>query len=173
MVNFRILKKIDGTEFRFVQALTKNWKKSFNFRDFSRTNVSPYDMVMTDLSNKSADMSMCSIWLLQKYYRIFDLSTFYDQQCSTFLVPKPLKLNEATSIYMTLDSTVWFLFLFFFLLSSVLLYTIAKMEEQLYDKTSVFTDLTRSFLETIGMAASHPVGRIPRDQTSVKILLTR
>ncbi|KAG4065154.1 hypothetical protein HA402_007551 [Bradysia odoriphaga] len=34
--------EIDGTEIRFVKEVTKNWKKIYNFRDFSQTKLSPY-----------------------------------------------------------------------------------------------------------------------------------
>lgn len=164
---------MDGSEFRFVEDLTKNWKKSYNFRDFSRTKVAPYTFIMNDLSMNVSDMAMCSIWLIEKYYKSYDLTTFYDQNCATFLVPKPQKLNEASAIYKALDTSVWLLFLFFFLLSSILLNIISKMEKRLYERNSLYTDFTRAIMETLNTATSHSVHRFTNVQMSIKILLTR
>lgn len=163
---------MDGTEFRFVKDVTKNWKKTYKFRDFSRTKVSPYSIIMNDLSNRSSDLAMCSIWLLTKYYQSYDLTTFYDQPCLTFLVPKPKKLNEATSIYTALSTNVWMMFLCFFLLSSLLLNFFSKMEKRLFRRHSQYTDFSSALLETINTVTSHSVHRFP-SSGPVKILLAR
>lgn len=170
---FRIIDEIDGTEYRFINEVTKNWNKTLNFRDFSRTKISPYLQVMNDLSNRSSDLAMCSIWMLGKYYRNYDLTTFYDQVCTTYLVPKPKKLNEASAIYTALNTSVWLLFLFFFLLSAILLTFISKLEKRLYRRESHYLEFTRALLETINIATSHSVHRFPNGQVAVKIILIR
>lgn len=164
---------MDGTEFRFVKEVTKNWKKTYRFRDFSRTKAQPYTLIMQDLSNKTSDLAMCSIWFLEKYHKNYALTSFYDQLCATFLVPKPKKLNEATAIYKALSPSVWLLFLFFFLLSSVLLNCFSKMEKLLYQRDSQYLDFTRAVMETINTATSHSVHRFPIGQVPVKIILSR
>lgn len=164
---------MDGIEFRLVREVTKKWKKTFKLRDFSKVKINPYLSILLDLSNKTSDIAMCSLWLIEDIYKQYDLSTFYEKQCLVLLVPKPMKLNEATAIYTTLDTPVWLLFLFFFVLSTVLLNWIAKMEQNFNESSSVFTDLTFTIMETINTATSHSVVRFPTDQTSVKILLIR
>lgn len=164
---------MDGIEFRFVREVTKNWKKSFQYRDYSRVKGNPYVSILEDLSNDTSDMSMCALWLLGDTYEHYDLSTFYAKQCLTFLVPKPIKLHEATAIYTTLGTHVWLLFLFVCLLSIVLLNNIAKIEKQLNNSDSIFTDLSVTVMETINTATSHSVARFPDNQLSVKIVLIR
>lgn len=165
---------MDGTEFRFVHEVTKNWKKIYEFRDFSRTKISPYVTIMKDLLNRSSDLSACSIWLVEKHYISYDMTTFYDQTCSTFLVPKPKKLNEATAIYTALSTSVWSLFLCFLLLSSILLNLISKIEKALFQRVSQYTEFSRATLETINIATSHSVHRFPSNgKASIQILLTR
>lgn len=164
---------MDGTEIRFVKEVTKNWKKSYNFRDFSRTKLSPYITIMNDLANQSSDLAMCSIWLMEKYYERYDLTTFYGQLCSTLLVPKPRKLNEASAVYTTLSTFVWILFLCFFLLSTILLNSISRMEKSLYRRESQYIDFTRALMETINTVTSHAVYRFPSGQKSLQILLSR
>lgn len=164
---------MDGIEFRFVREVTKNWKKTYKFRDFARVKINPYVAILDDLANKSSDMSMCALWIIDDIYNRYDLSTFYVKQCVMFLVPKPMKLPEATAIYTTLDTHVWLLFLFAFLLSIISLNNIAKLEKRLNDSDSDFTDLTVTVFEAVNAATSHSVTHFPNDQTSVKILLIR
>ncbi len=164
---------MDGIEFRFVRELTKNWKKTFTFRDFSLVKSNPYSAILNDVANNTSDLSMCALWIIEDIYKEYDLSSFYVKQCVTFLVPKPIKLHEATAIYTTLGTYVWLLFLFAFLLSIVLLNKIAKFEKCLNDSDSDFTDFSVTVLETVNAATSHAVTRFPNNQTSVKILLIR
>lgn len=164
---------MDGVEFRVVREVTKKWKKNFKFRDFERVKINPYVSILNDLSNKSSDMSMCALWLIEDIYKQHDLSTFYEKQCLTLLVPKPRKLHEATAIYTTLERHVWLIFFFFFLLSIVLLNKIAKIEKLLNESDSIFTDFSVTVMETINTATSHSVARFPDDQISVKIVLIR
>lgn len=164
---------MDGIEYRFVREVTKNWKKTFKFRDFSRVKSNPYVAILDDLANNSSDLSMCALWIIDDIYKRNDLSTFYVKQCLMFLVPKPMKLHEASAIYTTFDTYVWLLLLLALLLFIVLLNNIAKFEKHLSDSDSVFTDLTITILETINAATSHSVTHFPSDQTSVKILLIR
>lgn len=175
LVFFRIIQKIDGTEFRFVKEVTKNWKMTYKFRDFSRTKSSPYNHVMKDLTNKTSDLAMCSVWILGKNYMKFDFTTYYEQHCSVFLVPKPQKLNEATAIYTALGLTVRLMFAIFFILSSILLNFISKMEKLLYHRDSQYVDFVRAVMDTISIATSHSVDRFPsqKKQFPVKILLIR
>lgn len=165
---------MDGTEFRLVKEVTKNWMKTFKFRDFSRTKSAPYKLIMSDLSNRSSDLAMCSIWLLEKYYESYDLTTFYDQQCATLVVPKPKKLHEATAIYTALNTHVWLLFLSFLLLSSIALNFISKMEKRFYQRESHYVDFTWTLIETVNVATSHSVHRFPSNsQVSLQIILIR
>ncbi|XP_037045738.1 uncharacterized protein LOC119081103 [Bradysia coprophila] len=162
---------MDGTEFRFVQEMTKNWNKTFKFRDFSLVKYNPYVAILDDLASRDSDMSMCALWLIEDTYKRFDLSTFYEDQCLVLLVPKPMKLNEATAIYTTLHAYVWLLVLFFFLWYIVSLNVVAKIESQLNGSTSAFVNFAVTVIETISAATSHSVTRFPNDQLSVKIIL--
>lgn len=152
--------------------MTKNWKKTYKFRDFSRTKVSPYSQVMQDLLNKTSDLAMCSVWILGKNYKTFDFTTFYEQHYTTFIVPKPRKRNEATAIYTALHPSVRWLLLLSFVLSCVLLNFISKMEKRLYQRSSQYTEFTRVVMETISAFTSHSVHRFP-GQVAAKILLSR
>lgn len=166
---------MDGTEFRFVKEITKNWNRTYKFRDFSRTKVPPYTLIVNDLLNKTSDLGMCSIWVLVKNYKRLDRTTFFEQHCLTILVPKPKKLNEATAIYRALGPITRHLLFICFCVSSILLNFFSKMEKRLYQRNSQYTEFSRAVLETINTATSHPVHRFPRGdgQAPVKILLSR
>lgn len=133
----------------------------------------PYAAILQDLSNQESDLAMCALWLMEDIHRNFDLSSFYEDQCLVLLVPKPMKLDEATAIYTTLDTYVWLLFLFFFLWSIVSLNVVAKVESQLNGSSSIFIDFTVTVMEIVGTATSHSVTHFPNDQLSVKIILMR
>lgn len=130
--------------------------------------------MMDDLTNRSSDLAMCSIRLTPKYYELYDLSTFYDQMCATFLVPKPVKLNEATAIYTALRRSVWLLFFCVLILSSILLNFISRVENRLYQRESQYIDFTTALMEIVNTGTSHPVHRFPsNDRLSIQILLIR
>lgn len=169
----RIINEMDGTDFRFVKEVTKKWKKTFSLRDLSRTKRPPYVVILEDLSSNLSDLAMCNPWITAENYILYDFTTFYDAECSTFLVPKPRKLNEATSIYTALNTYVWLLFLSLFLLATISLNIISKIEKRLYRRESKYIHFPKVLLETIRVTLLQPAQFLSKSRLSLRILMTR
>lgn len=114
-------------------------------------------------------MRMCSVWLTELDYYKFDMSAFHNHECYTLLTPKPVKLSEVTAIYKTFSAQIWIVFGICLMSTGLLLWIIARAEAT---KTTVYTSLSRTFLEVIHIATAHGVGTFPKQQ-SINILLIR
>lgn len=175
---------LDGVEYRIIQAVARDWNITFVRRDFSSTVPNPWKTIMTDISDNVTDMGICSVWMDANRADSFDLSTYYDFQCHKFLVPRPIRLNEATAIYRTFNTAVWLLFLCVFLVTGVLLMTLSRMEPEANDfddgglttvrrrPSAIHGNFIRSMLEMMNIATGHGVNRIPK-QHSLNVLLIR
>ncbi len=162
------LSRFDGTEYRLVEEVVKNWKVEYLFRDWSKTQQSPYVTMYADLLNHSADISMCAIWLSDHGY-LYDLTTFHSHECHSMLVPKPTKFSEASAIYSTLSSVVWTVFGFSFVITGILLWAMAKIK---IESKNRYVSIIRTFLDLTNVATSHGIDNLP-DQNSAKVLLLR
>lgn len=152
-----------------MEEVVKNWKVEYLFRDWNKTNLSPYVTMYEDLLNHSADIAMCAVWLSDHDYK-HDLTTFHSHECHSMLVPKPTKLSEATAIYSTLSYPVWILFGCSFFLTTFLLWGIANFK--VVPTKNRYISLARTFLDITDVATSHGLESFP-EQNSVKILLFR
>lgn len=112
---------------------------------------------------------MCSVWLTELDYYQYDLSTFHNHECYTLLTPKPVKLSEAVAIYKTFSGHIWITFGMCFFITGMLLWGSARIQST--EKT-VYSNLSRTFLEVTNIATAHGVGYFPK-QHSINILLFR
>lgn len=116
---------------------------------------------------------MCSIWQNIDNFNLMDLSLYIDQQCITFVVPRPIPISQATFIYLSFSSTVWLAFIFTFITTTILLnvLTLTRMKLKIESfKSSKFLRLTTSVTEIINSATSHEIPNIPKNG-SIRILL--
>lgn len=164
-----MLFRFDGIEYRLVQEVIKNWKVKYILRDESRTGVSPWITMFEDLKNQTADIAMCSIWI-SVFDDKYDVSGYYNHECNTLLVPKPKRLSEITAIYKTLSGLVWLTFGLCFFTTGMLLWSSAIIG---IAERTVFVNMSRTFLEVMNIATLHGVQTLPKQQTSIKILLMR
>lgn len=146
-----------------------NWNVTFIIPNFVNGIPIRPNVTVDELNNRLVDMRMCSVWLTELDYYQYDLSTFHNHECYTLLTPKPVKLSTVSAIYKTFSAQIWMIFGSCFLAIGLLLWGSARIH--ITDKT-VYTDLSRTFLEVTNIATSHGVGYFPK-QHSINILLFR
>lgn len=165
-------------EYRIIRAATKGWRTWLVRRDFSATVPNPWKQIMTDIADNLTDMGICSMWMNAKRADQFDLSTFYDFQCIKLLVPRPTRLNAASAIYRTFAVDVWCVFLFFCLITGLLLMSLSRIDYTIIycDKAAravpKYNNFTRAIMEIMNIATGHGVNKIPT-QHSLNVLLIR
>lgn len=167
---FRKTNEFDGVEYRCLKEITKNWKIEFNLNN---NFVDSWKKTISDTINNISDVSMCSIWQNIENFNLMDLSTYIDHQCITFVVPRPIPISQATFIYLSFNSTVWIMFIFTLITTTILLniLTLTRFKLKIENnKSSKFLRLTTSLTEIIGSATSHAIQNIPKNGP-IRILL--
>lgn len=162
--------RFDGIEYHLVREVVKNWKIKYILRDVSKTGINPLITTFDDLKNDTADLALCSLWsVLGDDY---DISTYYNHECNTLMIPKPKRLSEMTAIYRTLSGYVWLTFGFFFFATGILL-RVSGMVCTYVKGIAYYADVSNAFLDVMKIATSHGVDSFSRHQSSTKILLMR
>ncbi|XP_037040417.1 uncharacterized protein LOC119077337 [Bradysia coprophila] len=122
-----------------------------------------------ELAEGQSDVVACGVW--QSSNRSTkDLTSYFDDMCSTWIAPKPQRLDPASLIYLTLSTPVWGLYIFCFICTATLLTTISKIEEEIRNTKIASSTLGRSFLDATNAATSHGITNFP-NQISVQVLL--
>lgn len=161
--------RFGGIEYRLVEEVIKNWKARYILRDESKTGISPWITMFDDMINRTADIALCSIWI-SAFDDKYDVSEYYNHECSTLMVPKPTRLSEMTAIYKTMTAEVWVSFGFFFFATGILLWSIAIVG---IGERTAYVNISRAFLDIMNIATSHGIAIPRRQQRSMKILLMR
>lgn len=118
-------------------------------------------------------MALCSIWMSQFNHKRYDLSTYYGSQCLTMMVPRPKYINEASIIYLSLKSKLWFYFGSAFAAIICMLIAISKIgiSTKLYKRRDVpFHNFTKTVTEVVNIATSHGLTKFPA-QTPIKFVI--
>ncbi len=146
--------------------MTSNWNVSY----FYPRNNNETRPKVDELNNNLVDIRMCSVWLTELDYYEYDLSAFHNHECYTLLTPKPVKLSEVTAVCKTFSVPIWIIFGICFLVTGLLLWGIARI--LVTEKTTVYANLTRTFLEVTNIATSHGDSAFA-NLHSINILLLR
>lgn len=151
----------DGIEYRFVAELAKRW----NLIEIAHPwTIQTFNMKLrtTDVLTDVADFAMGSIWMLLDRHRKFDLTSYFDIQCTTYLVPKPEMVNAATYIYLCMTWEVWTALAISFCTIGVILTAMSWANAHLrYDgmQNAVCHDLDRVFLDMLSILTGHGIKR--------------
>lgn len=153
--------RFDGVEFLFIQDVTKTWNTNIKIIG------NRWPGVIESLVNNTTDVGLCSIWLSLDHLSQFDLSTYFDFQCATLLVPRPVPISEATFIYKSLAPSVWILFGTTFIGMGLVLTWFSRVNVRLglsrnSHGNTVFQSFTRSYLEIVNIVTSHGVCIFPQ-----------
>lgn len=162
--------EFDGVEYRCLKEITKNWKIEFNLNN---NLLDSWQKTISDTINNISDISMCSVWQNIDNFNFMDLSLYIDHQCITFVVPKPLPIPQATFIYLSFNSTVWIVFIFTLITTTMLLNVLTLIRNKLKIeniKSSKFVRLSTSLTEIVNSATSHEISNIPKN-VPIRILL--
>lgn len=97
--------KFDGIEYRLILAMGAYFNLVFKESAIQRDYYTPYAFDM--LRSHHADIALCCPWQDLENHMHYDMTTFIDYQCGTFLVPKEQLINAAANVYMPLSANVW------------------------------------------------------------------
>ena len=161
--------ELDGIEYRFIKEVARNWKINFDRRPLDKDR-DLYEEMYVKVNNRSSDVVMCSVWINERHHQMVALSTYFDWQCVTFLVPIPTKIPEATIIYRTLSATSWAAFLSAFFLTGLSLTFVARLQSN-----SIACRANRSivncFLDLVNIATAQGLNQMPKSHLLRVILL--
>lgn len=161
-------KKIfDGLEYWFLEDVTRGWNVQYNVYNKN------WSHVLKTIRKHKNDMALCSIWLTEYNYNSYSLTTYFDQQCLTMMVPRQKPINAAAVIYLSLKSNIWLYFGIAFVSIAFVLVGITKMEiyfEFYNSKNLPFRTLSDAFLEVVNIMTSHGMTHFPL-QTSIKFAI--
>ncbi|GAB0090954.1 uncharacterized protein DMENIID0001_057390 [Sergentomyia squamirostris] len=158
----------DGVEYNLIESITEGWNRGIVQRGFGDPKISPWTQIVKDVQSGEANVALCSPWLNIKHYRVTDLSQSYDQQCLTFLVPRPRIVTAASYIYLPFSGKVWFAYIACLIGIALILHYFVNRD---FIRSNDLSSLEVVFLEVINIATSHGATRFPR-QVPIKILLT-
>lgn len=163
----------DGIQYRMLQEIAKTWKIEHRKCDFSSTITTPWLEVLYNVNDDITDLAMCSIWM-NKQYVGYDMSTYFDFQCGTYLVPKPKALNPAAYLYLSLNSNDWYGFVVSLIAMTICLTLFTKVGRKIRDsfKDYVYNDSTRSLIDALNMVTNHGLAKCPQENT-MRLLVNR
>lgn len=158
--------RVDGIEYRIFLEISKHWNATINLhRIHPNENWDPYETIRMDVTNKSSDMAMCSIWLTYENYNAFDLTSFIDRQCITFLVPVQKLISDVSTIYIALSGAVWALYIGTCIIVGILLIIMANIyfkQMNVGYKIGSFDYLSESYMNLVNIASAHGIQRFPK-----------
>lgn len=162
----------DGIEYRFLDELAKRWTLIEIAHPWT---IQTFNMKLrtADVLSDQADFAMGSIWMLLDRHRLFDLTSYFDIQCTTYLVPKPEIVNAATYIYLCMSWKVWTVLLLSFCTIGLILTALSWTNVRLRNdgpQSVEYHDLNRSFLDLFLILTGHGVKRF-HQSSAVNCLL--
>lgn len=157
---------MDGIEYRIFLEISKHWNAKLNLqKNHPIGNWDPYEAIRAEVANKTSDMAMCSLWLNYEHHHSFDLSSFIDRQCITFLVPVQKLISEGSTIYISLSGAVWALYIGTCVIAGILLIILAKIYFQRMNvgyEIECFDFLSECYLDLVNIASAHGIQRFPK-----------
>lgn len=168
--------RVDGIEYRIYSEISKHWNTSVNLRTpNSKENGDPYKAVLRDVKDGKSDLALCSIWMNHEHYRDFDLTSFIDRQCVTFLVPVNKLVRDGSTIYNSLSGAVWVLYIGAFISTGIILFFMARVyfrKINVGQGTQAFDFFSRNYMDLVNIASSHGIQRLPKP-IPLKIVVMR
>lgn len=161
---------MDGVEYRLLTEITKGWNIKYELAEID--SQPQWKNNLMDINHNKSDLGLCSIWLHAKHATEYDLTTYINTECITLLLPKPIRLSMASAIYLTFNKFVWTLWLSGFLLTGSLLTLMSRNGFTKRNSVDIFSDLSRSILETLNTATSHGASKLS-NRSAVNVLLMR
>lgn len=165
---------MDGIEYRIISEITRNWKVNY------RTGVvigqgrnDPHMIALNDVKTGVTDLAICSIWLNYDHYLVHDLTTFFDRQCITFLVPVNTLISEGSTIYISLSAAVWCLYIGSFISVGLVIIQLARIYYRSIHHSrefNTFAYLSECYMDLINIATLHGIERFPKSM-ALKIIV--
>lgn len=165
----------DGVEYRFLQEATKGWNIKIIDLDRNCSKCDPWHELRLMIFRNETDMTLCSMGMTKENFDMLDLSSPYDYQCETFLVPLSAPISKVRYIYLALGSSIWLLYISYFCVVCLVLVVLAKVAFKLKLGNAQFMkriDLSRSFIEVINVSTLHGMS-LGQANHSIRVLMAR
>lgn len=124
--------------------------------------------MVIDINRGKSDVGFCSLWMIERNFKLADLSLPYTITSSTLLVPIPTLIDDAAAIYYSLSRGVWLTYLLCLLLSGILLKVITKNQFNCDERKTTFVEY---MFYLIGISTGHCINYWPRDTLIRQILI--
>lgn len=154
-------------EYWFVDDVTKGWNVKYTVYNKS------WNRVLRSIHHDENHMVLCSIWMTESHHNRYALSSYFDQQCLTIMVPRQKPINVAAVIYLSLQTNVWLYFGISFISIVFVLTGISKLgiKLKMYDKQKLpFRYFSTACTEVINTATEHGMKYFPL-QTPIKFAI--
>lgn len=154
-------------EYWFVEDVTRGWNIEYTVYNKSWTKA------LGSIHRNENHMVLCAIWLTKTNYRNYALSSYFDQQCLTIMVPRQKPINVAAVIYLSLQPNVWLYFGISFISIVFVLTGISKLgiKLKMYDTQKLpFRSISKACIEVINTATEHGMKTFP-SQTPIKFAI--
>lgn len=150
-----------------MRDITKNWNVKSNVFNASRVYDDPYVVILGDLTDKTSDLTLCSIWLNLPHIIDFDLGAPYDNICCTLLAPLPNIMNEIETVYKSLGGIVWIVYISCFVLTGIILKLMTKIHVR-----DLHISLGHIFMDLLSISTSHGIVQLPNN-SGMKLIIIR
>lgn len=154
-------------EYWFVEDVTRGWNVEYTVYNKS------WRRALGTIHRDENHMILCSIWLTETNYNAYALSSYFDQQCLTIMVPRQKPINVAAVIYLSLQANVWLYFGISFISIVFVLTGISKLgiKLKMYDTQKLpFRSMSNACIEVINTATEHGMKYFP-SQTPIKFAI--
>lgn len=125
-----------------------------------------YELALDEMAANRSDIAMCANWLSVGLIQKFDCSTFFDHMCGTFLVPKPVILNAATNIFLSLSKWMWCAVLISFGLTGFCLTVFTRLSESFYvpkpPRRHMYATWGRSFFDVTAISLVQSISKVSK-----------
>lgn len=151
----------NGIEHAIIKETVQLNKVKYIFYDFDET-TDLWKQVMDDVQYGDSDISMCSQWLTLSKIVDTTFTTPYTQICATFLAPEPHLLPYSMNVIFPLSLKVWYLIIFFTIITTLVLYIQAKIYTLIHKEfTSPYLSLQICFVQVLRVLSQGSVYVLP------------
>lgn len=156
----------------FLTEISKHW----SFEPVNLLHVQDgYELTLDDMAVNRSDVAMCGNWIHVDLNRKYDCSVFFDYVCGTFLVPKPVIVNDAGHILQSLTEWVLISVMTTFVLTGISLIVADRLERLVRGSRDlpklVYGNWTRAYFDLMAISLMQSIGRMEKP-VSIKYILT-
>ncbi|XP_071051060.1 uncharacterized protein [Onthophagus taurus] len=143
----------DGVEYKIIKEITKNWNVKYRIYDYKFGDL--YSKLAEDVTTNQSDLGICSQWRDFSDTEKVDTTYPYSQGCTTFLVPKPIRLPEETFVFQPISKKFWVVTILTTFITILSLTFFAKFQLNVNEKFQDISTSTLTVLATLTLSGPH------------------